>query len=221
MQRNVALQTIDRAGGQRNVALYSQVVTSPARAAGAGPRRADAIYAAALELLAAQGYDGLTMEAVAQRSGVNKTTLYRWWPAKDDLLAAALTAGDVLAIDIPDTGSLRGDLLAVAGDIARLLTGPATAPIATAVLAAAPSRPRLAAAGHAFFADRLGREQPIFARAIERGELTDGTDPAALMDMLAGALWFRLIFRDEPLTAAYVEATVDTVLHGVVRGENG
>ncbi|AYF76781.1 TetR/AcrR family transcriptional regulator [Nocardia yunnanensis] len=188
---------------------------APVTRTGTGPRRADAIYAATLELLAAHGYDGLTMEAVAQRSGVNKTTLYRWWPSKDALFAAALTTADILAITIPDTGTLRGDLLALATDIARLLTAEATAPIVTAVLAAAPTRPQLAATGRAFFAERLAREQSVFTRAVERGELSASASASAIMDMLAGALWFRLMLRAEPLTAAYVETSVGIILDGV------
>ncbi|MGK5559138.1 TetR/AcrR family transcriptional regulator, partial [Actinomadura kijaniata] len=58
-----------------------------------GPRRAQQIFDATLELLAAHGYRGLTVEGVAERAGVNKTTLYRWWPSKAALLGAALTHG--------------------------------------------------------------------------------------------------------------------------------
>lgn len=181
------------------------------------PRRADAIFTATLELLVVHGYDNLTMEAVARESGVNKTTLYRWWPSKDDLLGAALTASDLLMFSVPDTGALRDDLLAVAREIAGLLTGEATAPIAATVLTAASSRPQLALLGQAFFADRLAREQPIFDRAVARGELPPTAVPATIMDMLAGALWFRVLLRNEPLTGEYLCDAVDMVLHGAAR----
>lgn len=195
--------------------LYFGGVTTPERRTAGAPRQAAAIFAAALELLADKGYDGLTMEAVAARSGVNKTTLYRWWPAKDALLAAALTDSDLLSFPMPDTGSLRGDLLGLARAIAGLLTDPATAPVATAVLAAAPARPQLAAVGAAFFAERLGREQPVFERAVARGELDPGCDPAAIMDLLAGAIWFRLLLRGRPLTPEYLSGVVDLVVDGL------
>ncbi|WP_198347761.1 TetR/AcrR family transcriptional regulator [Nocardia terrae] len=190
-------------------------MTTPGRRSAGGPRQAGAIYGATLELLAAKGYDGLTMEAVAERSGVNKTTLYRWWPAKDALLAAALTDSDLLAFPVPDTGSLRGDLLALAHAIAGLLTDAATGPVATAVLAAAPARPQLAAVGASFFADRLCREQPVFQRAMDRGELGRACDPAAIMDLLAGAIWFRLLLRGQPLTPEYLSGAVDLVIDGL------
>ncbi|WP_280414312.1 TetR/AcrR family transcriptional regulator [Nocardia carnea] len=178
------------------------------------PRRAGAIFTATLELLADNGYDGLTMEAVAARSGVNKTTLYRWWKSKDDILAAALTDSDLLAFDVPDTGSLRSDLLETSRSIHKLLTDPATAPIATAVLAAASRRPALAAVGRTFFADRAEREHPIFRRAIDRGELPEHADPRSIMDMLAGAIWFRLFLRAEQMREEDLSAAVDLVLSG-------
>ncbi|MFI1459392.1 TetR/AcrR family transcriptional regulator [Nocardia carnea] len=178
------------------------------------PRRADAIFTATLELLADNGYDGLTMEAVATRAEVNKTTLYRWWKSKDEVLAAALTDSDLLAFDVPDTGSLRSDLLETSRSIHTLLTDPATAPIATAVLAAASRRPALAAIGRTFFADRAEREHPIFRRAIDRGELPDNADPRSIMDMLAGAIWFRLFLRAEQMREEDLSAAVDLVLGG-------
>ncbi|MFB8282293.1 TetR/AcrR family transcriptional regulator [Nocardia colli] len=182
---------------------------------GNGPRRVQEIFAATLSLLSAQGYDGLTMESVAARSGVNKTTLYRWWPAKDALLAAALADSDLLSFDVPDTGTLRGDLLEIAAAIHRLLTDETTAPIATAVLAAAPNRPQLAAIGRSFFAGRLERERPMFERAVERGELARSADPATIMDALAGAIWFRMLLRGEPTSPDDLPGIIDVILPGI------
>ncbi|WP_327150333.1 TetR/AcrR family transcriptional regulator [Nocardia sp. NBC_01329] len=179
------------------------------------PRRAEEIFAAALGLLATEGYEGLTMESVALHAGVNKTTLYRWWKSKDEVLAAALAGSELLAFRVPDTGSLRGDLIETTRSIRDLLTDTSTAPIATAVLAASPRRPSLAAVGRMFFADRAAREHPIFQRAVERGELDAATDPRLVMDMLAGAIWFRLFLRAEPVEAADIDAAVDMVLGGV------
>lgn len=179
---------------------------------GNGPRRSATIFATALELLGTEGYDGLTMESIAARSGVNKTTLYRWWPSKDAVLAAALENSELLTLTAPDTGTLRGDLLELTTGIQRLLTDPATAPIATAVLGAAADRPQLAAIGRAFFAGRLERERPVFERAVARGELPASADPAMIMDLLAGALWFRLLLRGEPVSARYIHEIIDLVL---------
>ncbi|MGW0246668.1 TetR/AcrR family transcriptional regulator [Nocardia goodfellowii] len=179
---------------------------------GNGPRQQDTIFATALELLSTENYDGLTMESIADRSGVNKTTLYRWWPSKDALLAAALEHSELLALTTPDTGTLRGDLLELTNGIHRLLTDSQTAPIATAVLAATPSRPPLAAIGRAFFAGRLERERPVFERAVARGELPPTVDPALIMDLLAGAIWFRLLLRGESVSPEYLHDIIDLAL---------
>lgn len=179
------------------------------------PRRQDAIFRAALELLAEKGYEGLTVEGVAERSGVNKTTIYRWWPSKAALLGAALTEADLIAFDTPDTGSLRGDLEALARQIATLLTTPPVSDLAVAMLAAAVHNPELAQAAQRFFADRLARERPVFERAIARGELAAGTDTMAIMDLLGGAIWMRAVFRQLPLDQDFPRRLVALVLDGV------
>jgi AcrR family transcriptional regulator len=93
---------------------------SPSR----GEARERAILDAARELIVEIGYDRITVDAIAQRAGASKATMYRRWPGKAELVADALqrTAADA-APGIPDTGSLRGDLLATVGDIGRSFVG--------------------------------------------------------------------------------------------------
>lgn len=103
-----------------------------------GARRAGAIFDATLTLLAERGYDGLTIEGVAARSGVNKTTIYRRWPSKDRLLGAALLDSALVEPDVPDTGSPAGDLRELVRHVTRLLTEEPVASVATAALSAFP-----------------------------------------------------------------------------------
>ncbi|GGO11422.1 TetR family transcriptional regulator [Microbispora rosea subsp. aerata] len=181
------------------------------------PRKKDEILNAALRLLAEKGYEGLTIEGVAERSGVNKTTVYRWWPSKAALLGTALVEARVLDFDAPDTGSLRGDLHALLRGLAGLLTTPPAADIAVAALGAAANNPELAEAARGFFADRFARELPIFERARERGEIDDSADAMTIMDLLAGAVWIRVVFRQLPLDDGFTERAVNAVLDGVGR----
>ncbi|NED13128.1 TetR/AcrR family transcriptional regulator [Streptomyces sp. SID9124] len=180
---------------------------------GKGPRAAEAIFDATLRLLAERGYAGLTVEAVAQEAGVNKTTIYRWWPSKAPLLRTALLRARVLDIEIPDTGSLRGDLIALAEQVTELVTGVRTRAIVRA-LASGTGLPddELAALARDFFADRFSREQPVFARAAARGELPPGADPMLLLDLIAGAVWVRAALRNEPVPPGFAAAVVDAVL---------
>lgn len=184
----------------------------PSRSIRRGPRKAEEIFTAALRLLADNGYDGLTIESIASHSGVNKTTIYRWWPSKEALLAAALINSDLLVFDMPDTGTLRGDLLALAESITALLS--AHTSIATAILGAA-HKPELAALLHGFAADRLAREQPIFQRAIQRRELPSFADAKTIMDLIAGAIWCRLLLRGETIPPGHLANTVDLILNGI------
>ncbi|GAA3121606.1 TetR/AcrR family transcriptional regulator [Streptosporangium carneum] len=181
------------------------------------PRKEQQIFQATLELLAAKGYEGLTVEGVAERSGVNKTTIYRWWPSKAALLAAALVEADLLVSAPPDTGSLRGDLEALLRGVAALLTSPPAADVAVAALGAAVHHPELATAAQRFFADRFAREEAVFARARRRGELPDTADPMLIMDLLAGAVWLRAVFRGLPLDDDFAAGAVAAVLDGVTR----
>lgn len=183
-------------------------------AGGTGPRAAERIHEATLELLIERGYQRLTVEAVAQRAGVNKTTIYRWWPSKGPLLRAALLRSRMLDIDIPDTGTLRGDLIALAGQMARLVNGERTGPVARAMLSGG-GHDELALLARDFFADRLEQERPLFARAVARGELAPDTDPALLVDLIAGAVWMRILLRQLPAEEDFVEAVVDAVLRPI------
>ncbi|MEW9527280.1 TetR/AcrR family transcriptional regulator [Microbispora sp. NPDC049125] len=181
------------------------------------PRKKDHILTATLELLAEKGYEGLTIEGVAGRSGVNKTTIYRWWPSKAALLGSALIDARVLDFEVPDTGSLRGDLQALLRGTARLLTTPPASDVAVAALGAAVNSPDLAMAAKAFFADRFAREMPVFERARERGEIDESTDPMMIMDLLAGAVWLRVVFRQLPLDEDFTDRSVNALLDGVGR----
>ncbi|MFG2827472.1 TetR/AcrR family transcriptional regulator [Streptomyces sp. NPDC048434] len=179
-----------------------------------GPRKAQEIFDATLDLLAEKGYEGLTIEGVAQRSGVNKTTIYRWWPSKGALLGAALIGARQLELTAPDTGSLEGDLEALLHTMVTLLTTRPASDIAVSVLGAVTHSPELAAHVQDFFADRIAREQPVFDRAVARGEIAADTDPMLLVDLLAGAAWVRVVLRQLPLEEGFVARAVHTVLNG-------
>ncbi|MEW9547279.1 TetR/AcrR family transcriptional regulator [Nonomuraea sp. NPDC050783] len=180
------------------------------------PRKQQEIFDATLRLVAEKGYDGLTVEGVAERSGVNKTTIYRWWPSKAALLGAALVEADLLGFDPPDTGSLRGDLVALVDSVIRLLTEAPSADIAVAALGAAVRHPELDA--RRFLADRFAREREIFERAVRRGELAASADPMLIVDLLAGAVWLRVVFRGLRVPDGFADQAVSALLDGVRAG---
>ena len=90
-----------------------------------GPERAAAILGAAVELIAERGYDAVTVDRIAARANASKATIYRYWPeGKAELVAEALRRGaEADGAALPDTGSLRGDLLAAVDGIVAAVTG--------------------------------------------------------------------------------------------------
>lgn len=190
-------------------------MTSHTRRPGTGPRQAELLYRVVLDLLRERGFDAVAIETVAQRAKVNKTTIYRWWPSKDALVADALIHAELLDLDIPDTGTLRGDLIALVRQVRRLLTGADTAPIAASVFAAATTHPKLAELTRDFFTDRLRRERVIFERAQSRGELTGHVDVTLAIDLLLGAVWTRVVLRQQETDEDFDAMVADLLLHGL------
>jgi AcrR family transcriptional regulator len=189
---------------------------SVTRRPGKGPRHALDIYRATLDLLVERGYDGLTIEGVAAHSGVNKTTIYRWWQSKDDLLCTAFVETNLLKVDVVHTGGLRGDLIALTHQVIDLLTGEEAGRITRASLGGL-DRPGLARFVEMFCARRLDSEKEIFRSAVARGEITAAVDPATIVDLLAGAIWYRVLVRQTELPADFAERLVDIVLAGLPR----
>ncbi|MEV7523905.1 TetR/AcrR family transcriptional regulator [Streptomyces sp. NPDC091371] len=168
-----------------------------------------AVLAATITELTESGYAALTVEGVAQRAGVHKTTIYRNWKDPDALVADALAGHFATDIPIPDTGAVDSDLRALARSLVATMTTQAGRALLTTVLSDAVRLPRLAEAKHALFDDRFRRAEPVVTRAIERGELPADIDPAELLKTLAAPIYFRLVFTGEPVD----EATVDRAVH--------
>ncbi|SFO80449.1 DNA-binding transcriptional regulator, AcrR family [Amycolatopsis arida] len=160
---------------------------------------------ATLAELAERGYPALTVEAVAARSGVHKTTIYRRWGSADGLLAAALERETGAGWTPPDTGSLAGDLRELVTELVATFTDPARAALPMAVLSAAFQSPAAARALRAFYADRQGRAADIVRRAVARGEAPAGTDPVEVVRAACAPVFYRLVVTREPVDAAVAE----------------
>jgi AcrR family transcriptional regulator len=171
-----------------------------------------AVLEATITELTKAGYAALTVEGVAQRAGVHKTTIYRNWKDSDGLVADALAGHFATDILIPDTGAVESDLHALARSLVATMTTQAGRALLTTVLSDAVRLPRLAEVKHALFDDRFRRAEPVVTRAIERGELPADTDPAELLKALAAPIYFRLVFTGEPVD----EATADRAVHVVL-----
>jgi AcrR family transcriptional regulator len=185
------------------------------RPGGRSARVRAAAIAATLAELAESGYSALSLERVARRAGVHKTTLYRRWGTREDLVLEAMLARAGQRISVPDTGSLREDLLELARTAAANAATPEVAAMARAVAAEAPYDSRLAAANQRFWAERLALDGVVVERAIERGEVAPGTDPQRIIESVIGPIHLRLLLTGEPIDRAFLEGIVDVVVDGI------
>ena len=176
-----------------------------------------AAIAATLAELAESGYSALSLERVANRAGVHKTTLYRRWGTREELVLETMLERAGQRVSVPDTGSLRSDLLELARTAAANAATPEVAAMARAVAAEAPYDDRLAAANRRFWSERLALDGVIVERAIERGEAAAGTDPRQAIEAVLGPIHLRLLLTGEPIDDAFLQQVVDTVIDGLAR----
>jgi AcrR family transcriptional regulator len=183
------------------------------------PEAHAAILRAAVELVAADGLHGLTIEAIAARAGVGKATIYRRWKTKEDLLADALRSV-ALTPDAPDTGSVRGDLEAAARAALGRLAGDAFR-ILPRLLAEAGDDPRLhAAVDEALLRPRRAAIGSILRRGVERGELRDDLDLDLVTDIVMAPIIVKVITSGGDLgdLARLAPRVFDTLAAGIGTG---
>ena len=187
-------------------------VTSPERRRSI--RSHQAILAATAQLLAEVGYTALTIEGVAAQAGVGKATVYRWWPSKGALVIEAMSA----ALAMPtftETGDLRQDLLTVGNGIVDTLAHSPAGAVISALAADLMRDPDMAEQ----FRDQVIRPPrsavtQILRRAADRGELPSDVDIDLLLDVYAGAVFYRVLISGEPVTGLLAEQLVGLLLDG-------
>ncbi len=171
----------------------------------------DAVLLAAVEELARTGFSGLSMEAVADRAKVNKTTVYRRWPTRGALVRAAILASTRHVFEHTDTGQLRSDLLELLHGVRASLDSPLGRGVAVALMAEDPRVRQLA---------RSTRKEGAIAsfavleRAVQRGELPAAVNRQLLLDLLFGPLEQKLVIEGDSVDDAWCETLVDFVLAG-------
>lgn len=148
-----------------------------------------AILAAARELILEVGYTRITIDAIAKRAGASRTTIYEWWGHRAPLVEEALFA-NYEAWPAPDTGRFDEDLERLIGEIVREMTRPEVMRAFPALTAEYQATPELKAEAIALYGDPMTRRwQSVFARAVERGELSASADAKVTMYLVLGTLW--------------------------------
>jgi AcrR family transcriptional regulator len=155
------------------------------------------VLAAVRSELLEKGYDAVSVEAVAERSGVHRATVYRRWGDVGGLLADTVRAGAEDDWQPPDTGDLREDLIALNRQVHAGFTERPS--ISAALVAASFRSPHAAAALREFWADRYLRCEVVVARAVSRGQAPSGTDARRLLIAATAPLFQHLVLFGQPL----------------------
>lgn len=194
----------------------SEPAVPPQRGRPRSARSHRAILDAANDLLEERGFVDLTMDEVAQRAGVSKPTIYRRWPTKGTLIFEAFSTGFLARQPTADTGSLRGDLLAALRAWIRVVKGTVTGRTLVGLIAEVQRDPELAQVWREQFVGPVRAHHRVMVdRALERGEVSPGTDPEIVLDLIYGSAYHRLLQSHLPLTDRFAQAVVDTVVAGV------
>ena len=180
-----------------------------------GAELEQAIFAAVWAELAEVGYARLTMEGVAARAQTGKQVLYRRWPSRAELVQAAVRArsGSILG-RWPDTGSLRGDILAVLGHMAERQRELGVEVMRGLLFDVADFEP-------ASLAEVRGIYTALLERAAGRGEIGPAPVPDSVVDLPGNLLRYRLLIDPAPVTGAELERIADEVYLPLVRAHAG
>src|SRR5262245_35777259 len=171
------------------------------------------ILEAVLDELGEAGYGALTIEAVASRAGVGKSTIYRHWPGKLALVADAFRTLKAQAL-VPETGTLRERIGGFLEQLASLVEESTYSACMPALIDAAERDPQVPAFHCEFSTERRAVLVDILREATTSGELPKHTDPELLADALVGPIVMRRLMFFEPFDPKLVPALVDQVLPG-------
>jgi AcrR family transcriptional regulator len=193
---------------------------SSARPSQSAPQQArgeaftNAVLDAALTQLAEVGYERLSIPQVAAMADVNKTSIYRRWPSKADLVRDTLAIALSHADDAPNTGALRTDLIALARGLVTFTQSRAGTALIRIMLAEGGNAEVRALANTAY--GEAGKHGPwiVIQRAVERRELNNQLDPSLVLFTIAGAIMHRVFVENRDATDDYLNQLVDLALFG-------
>ena len=172
-----------------------------------------AILDATRELLAEGGVHGLTVEGVAARAGVAKTTIYRRWRSKDELAFAVLIDMVEQFVATPDLDDTRAELVAFVGAAVRILGTTLMGRVMQGLVSDLAADPELARRfREQVVATRVAEVHRLVERGIERGDLRADTDRQLIHELLFGPVYYRLMLSGAPLDEGLAERVVDAVL---------
>jgi AcrR family transcriptional regulator len=186
------------------------------RTGGRSARVRDAVLRAALEAMAETGPTSVTFSEIARRAGVHATSIQRRWGSCENVLLDALLSYSEQTLPIPDTGSLRDDLVSFGRSIAAYLATPLGESVARTMAALADDE-TIATNRTRFWQTRYEIARVIVDRAMARGEVDEDADPELALELLVAPLHFRKVMTRQPVDDTFVERMVDILMRGLLR----
>jgi AcrR family transcriptional regulator len=181
-----------------------------ARPGGRTARTRAAVIQAVIGELTEHGYAGTTVERVAARAGIAKTTIYRRWRSLDGLLADVMAERAGQQIPVPDEGDLGSDLRALARSVVASVRPPAIRAAFAGIVASAVQDPAARKVLSRFLAARVATMTVIIDRATLRGELPPGTDAAGVIQTVTALIYYRLFIAGEPASQDVADGAAAT-----------
>jgi AcrR family transcriptional regulator len=182
----------------------------PRRGRPPSPGVDERILDAALAMLADGGYAGFRLQALAARAGVAKTTILRRWPSKAAVAAAAVERLALQTVNVPESGTLRGDLHAMLTSAVSAFTH-GDGRFVPRLFRESGHHPEIADLLQTVIHTRRLAYRRLLGRAIARHELDPDVDQDLLIDLLVGPIWTRLLITRDPITPALVEQIIDAL----------
>jgi AcrR family transcriptional regulator len=186
------------------------------RTGGWSARVREAVLKATLHVVAEHGADAVSISEIARQAEVHETSVYRRWPTKEHLVLDALLDYSEAKLPIPNTGTLRDDLVAFATEVIAYLDSPLGRTLVRS-MAVAGDDDTLAAGRAQFWKSRLDLAGAMIARAKDRGEVSTGLDAALALELLIAPLHFRALLTRQPIDEHDIAQLVDALLTGLAR----
>ncbi|HEX4748986.1 MAG TPA: TetR/AcrR family transcriptional regulator [Bryobacteraceae bacterium] len=172
------------------------------------------ILQAGLELLEQASFAEITADAIAERAGASKATIYRWWPNKDAVLVEALREAVAQELPFPNTGDLREDIRQNLQNFIKLLTG-RRGRVFTAFVAAAQSDPEVAETFQRVWREPRRQSLKTMLEQHRGKQMREDADLEMVLDACYGPLYYRLLTGNRKFSEGYADALTEIVLQGI------
>ncbi|ALB47940.1 TetR/AcrR family transcriptional regulator [Clostridium beijerinckii] len=177
----------------------------------------NAILSAAYDLLLESGFGSVTIEKIAEKAGVSKATIYKWWSNKAAVVMDAFFDAAVVRLPVPDTGSTMDDIIIQVNNLANFLTS-REGKVINEIIAEGQSDQKLAETYRTvYFKPRRLDSRYILERGISRGELKEDLDIELVMDLVFGPLFYRLLITGDIVDENFIRNMVTCAFNGITK----